>query len=127
MKTIAVLGGGNVGRALAQDRVARHGDAIPEPIVRLGGGLERAVQQQFEAWSRLERVKPLDERNASEVLARELERHLDATGDTDGLDDEVLHDTYAMMGCARAVTQATARLGVAVNSLDWDQWAEARF
>jgi hypothetical protein len=114
---------------LAYSRVARSSTAWNEPLALLGQQLKDRVQRLFEKWSRFERTDALAERDALNDLAHGLEAQLDVIYRTHAqqLDNQSLADLFALLGCARGLIHAAAVTQDAVNQINWDQWAEARF
>jgi uncharacterized membrane protein YccC len=109
-----------------------HAAGLPgsEPFTRVEERLRDRVQGLFERWSRLEPAEAIDEGASLRDLVRDLEADLEASAarpDAMPLDDATLVRLYAMLGCARGLVHVVADSQDAVNEIDWDQWAEARF
>lgn len=113
----------------AHERVARHAVEWSGPLQAVRQQLRDRMQRLFEKWACLQHVDTIDERIAFRELGRSLEDQLDdlTREHPDRLDDRVLGDLYALLGCARGLVHAVAEAQPVMEEINWDQWAEARF
>jgi len=115
---------------LAYARVGRSSSGLTEPLASLVRQLRERVQHVFDDWTRFERAETLDERAAEQSLSRDLEQQLDAaakSGHGDQLNDQALMNFYGFLGCARGLIEAMTETKGAMNQINWDRWAQARF
>ncbi len=116
---------------IAHKRLSRHCPQLPESFITLGSQLRGLLQPVFRSWAAF---KPGDElaRKRSELqhLSHDLKRQFDVLElDRDGtpIGDEMVTELYTMMGTIRGLLDAMASAQVAINQINWQQFATARF
>jgi hypothetical protein len=116
---------------LALKKVQCHSSQLPQSLITLGGQSLGVLQRVFERWAAFEPVIEVDEeRSELQHLSQNLEHQLDALQagqDETPISDQMLTDLYTMIGTVRGLIDVMSRAQGAIEQINWQQWATARF
>jgi hypothetical protein len=116
---------------IAHDRLAPQSSKFADSIVSLGTRVRELLRRVFERWACFDPGDAFEQHRASLAhLSHDLGQQFDSlesSSGRDSLSDRTMSDLYTMLGSVRGLIEAMANAQVAINQVNWQQWATPRF
>jgi uncharacterized membrane protein YccC len=116
---------------IAHDRLAPQSSEFADPILSVGTRVRELLRRVFERWACFDPGDAFEQHRVSlEDLSHDLGQQFDSlesSSGRDSLSDRTLSDLYTILGSVRGLIEATANAQLAINQINWQQWATPRF